>query len=263
MTAVGGSHVDAVYSGQMSSASSPVPFDDSAPKLQSSKIDREDTIELLGLVAHIESNSFLQVSLAAAAAPAPEQRLRLSRVAGRALERQELMLNRMVELGLSPEAAAECMFGFDGTFDDYNARTEPSTLWESLLKEYVGHGVADDFCRIIARNLDARTREVVTTVLDGGVTSDTAVDTLAQAAQEDEVLASRLALWGRRLVGEALSVVQALIAERAALGHLIEAAIADSFAGDREKAPADSNAWLFAQLTAEHTRRMSRLGLAA
>lgn len=222
-----------------------------------------DTLELLGLIAHIESNSFFQVSLAAAAAPAPEQRLRLSRVAGRALERQELMLTCMVEHGLSPDAAAECMFGFGDTFDDYNARTEPSTLWESLLKEYVGHGVADDFCRIISRKLDDRTREVVTTVLDGGVTSDTAIDILAQAASEDEVLASRLALWGRRLVGEALSVVQVLVAQRPALCHLIDAAIADTFAADPESAPADSNAWLFAQLTAEHTRRMGRLGLAA
>lgn len=253
----------AVYSSLMNPANSPVPFDDPATDAAGGTAPTSDALELLALIAHIEGNSFLQVSLAAGAAPDPAQRLRLSRVAGRALERQESMLNCMVEHGLPEEGAAERMFAFGGTFDDYNARTEPSTMWESLLKEYVGQGVADDFCRIIARKLDERTREVVTRVLDGSMTSDTAVEALAAGVTADEVLSSRLALWGRRLVGEALSMVQVLVSERPALTHLIEATVADVFADDAENLPADSNAWLFAQLTAQHTRRMSRLGLAA
>lgn len=247
----------------MNPANSPAPSPETPTVVGEGTAPISDALELLALIAHIEGNSFLQVSLAAAAAPDPVHRLRLSRVAGRALERQEAMLSCMSEHGLSAEDAAERMFAFGGTFDDYNARTEPSTMWESLLKEYVGQGVADDFCRIIARKLDERTRSVVTTVLDGSLTTETAVDTLAQAAESDEVLASRLALWGRRLVGETLSMVQVLISERAALGHLIDATVADVFADDPDNIPADSNAWLFAQLTAQHTRRMSRLGLAA
>ncbi len=253
----------AVYSGLMNPANSSVPFDEPAAAAVGGTAPISDALELLGLIAHIEGNSFLQVSLAASAAPDPAQRLRLSRVAGRALDRQEAMLDCMVEHGMSPEDAAERMYAFGGTFDDYNARTEPSTMWESLLKEYVGQGVADDFCRIIARRLDPRTSEVVTTALDGSMTSDLAVETLEQAANSDDVLASRLALWGRRLVGEALSMVQVLVTERPALEHLVAATVADTFADDQDNTPADSNAWLFAQLTAQHTRRMSRLGLAA
>ncbi len=253
----------AVYSGLMNPAQSSVPFDEPAAAAVGGTAPISDALELLGLIAHIEGNSFLQVSLAASAAPDPAQRLRLSRVAGRALDRQEAMLQCMTDHGLPAADAEERMYAFGGTFDDYNARTDPSTMWESLLKEYVGQGVADDFCRIIARRLDPRTREVVTTVLDGSMTSDSAVETLAHAAGSDEVLSSRLALWGRRLVGEALSMVQVLIHERPALEHLVAATVAETFADEPDKTPADSNAWLFAQLTAQHTRRMSRLGLAA
>ena len=255
--------LNAVYSGGMSQA----PLQNPPAATAAPAIDLGDTLELLGLIAHIESNAFVQVATAAAQAVAPDQRLDLSRIAGKALARQELVLERMTQLGLSGEAADEKMFEFDETFNDYNARTEPSDLWEALLKEYVGHGVADDFCRIIASGLDPETLEVVTTALDGGVASDTAVDVLARASATDEVLSSRLALWGRRLVGEALSVVQVLLAQRPAIAHLVARAIEREAArgvdSDEAKRPTDSHAWLFSQLTASHTRRMGRLGLAA
>ena len=69
----------------------------------------------------------------------------------------------------------------------------------------------------------------------------------------DATLAPRLALWGRRLVGESLNVVQHVLAQHAEIAALLSR----SLPGDEPQAR------LFARMTAEHTRRMDRLGLPA
>lgn len=230
-----------------------------------------DVVDLLALVAHLEATAFLRLAGAAAAAPAPEQRLYLSRMAGATLARQERVLAELGRLD-SSQAPEARMFTFDHVFDDYEARTAPSSWWEEIMKSYVGHGVAEDFCRIVVDAVDPATRSIVCEVLDGGSASAESVEVVATAAGQDEVLAARLALWGRRLVGEAMSVVQSLLVEHAFLTRLLEAAIvrrdgeqvALAEPGTTPDAvPEDRAAWLFSQLTAAHTRRMERLGLAA
>ena len=101
--------------------------------------------------------------------------------------------------------------------DDFDARTQPGSWWERLLKSYVGYGVADDFCRLAAEGLDAGSRAVVLEVLDDASHAELAVAELDAAGSADGVLTARLALWGRRLVGEALGVVQRLLVQRPAL----------------------------------------------
>ncbi|SDC37001.1 tRNA-(MS[2]IO[6]A)-hydroxylase (MiaE)-like [Sanguibacter gelidistatuariae] len=214
-----------------------------------------DTLELLGFIAYTELTTFTRLAGAATTAPTPEHQLRLVRLAGDAVSRMERILARIGELDGDPDAQ---LLAFDGTFDDYNARTVPGTWWENLLKGYVGNGVADDFCRIAVDGLDAQTRALVIEVLDDNRNAEMSVRVLADAASGDAVLASRLALWGRRLVGDALGLLQNLATRNDALGRLV-------LDGARQRAGAADvdQSWVFAQLTAEHTRRMGRLGLAA
>ncbi|GAA3212190.1 ferritin-like fold-containing protein [Oerskovia jenensis] len=225
-----------------------------------------DVIGLLGLIAYTELATFGRLAADAANAPTLAQRHQLSRHAGKMLARHERVLERIADLGGDPEAE---MGAFDGIFDDFENRTPSSTWWEGVLKGYVGHGVADDFCRLAADGLDDQSRALVLEILSDGVDSERSATVIADAAAADPVLASRLALWGRRLVGEALGLVQTLLAEREGLSRLL----ADG-AGHRTESgtpgpadvtgtAADRQAWVFSQLTAEHTRRMGRLGLAA
>lgn len=218
----------------------------------------DDTVELLGLVAYTELGAF--GLLAGDAAHAPSLRLRqdFSRLAGALLARQEQVLDLARERG---SHADDVMAPFDGVLDDFHARTHPASWWEGVLKGYVGLGVADDFCRLLADGLGPQDRDPLVAVLD--VEDPTpAQDAVGAAAAQDPVLASRLALWGRRLVGEALSLVQQLLVTHPALAGLAaRAAQAATAAG--EGAPDDVQAWVFSRLTAEHTRRMGRLGLAA
>jgi hypothetical protein len=211
-----------------------------------------DTIELLGLVAQLEMVAFARLAADSALAPTLEQRLRLSRFAATSVANRDRVLARIAELGADPAAV---IGGFEHVLDDFDARTAPSTWWERLLTSYVGYGVADDFCRLAAGALDETSRALVLEVLDDVGHAELAVEELDVARADDEVLVSRLALWGRRLVGEALGVVQTLVGTRPALARLVGAAY-----GLPE---GEGAARLFGELTAQHTRRMTRLGLTA
>jgi len=237
-----------------------------------------DAVELLGLVAQLEHTAFVRLAADSALAPDVTQRLALSRFAAAAVERRDRVLARIEELGGDAAAALQ---PFEAALTDFDERTQPSSWWERLLKAYVGYGVADDFCRLAARGLDDRSRDVVLEVLEDASHAELAVAELDAAGSSDTVLASRLALWGRRLVGEALGTVQRLLTQRPALERLVRAGAAapadervapDGVAPDGEAgnaaatggAPAaNAPAKLFSELTAEHTRRMGRLGLTA
>ena len=211
-----------------------------------------ETIELLGLVAHLEHEAFTRLAADAALAPGMDVRLALSRFASTAVTNRDQVLARIAELGADPQAT---LGQFDHVLDDFDARTCPSTWTERLLTSYVGYGVADDFCRLLASRLDATSAALVVAVLDDTAHADLAVAAIAQAGQDDDVLVSRLALWGRRLGGEALGVVQALLTSRPALLALAsDAPSAEGHTGTGS---------LFGSLTGQHTRRMGRLGLTA
>ncbi|HYQ75438.1 ferritin-like fold-containing protein [Cellulomonas sp.] len=231
-----------------------------------------DTVELLGLVAHLQHVAFNRLAEDARVAPSTAQQLELSRLAAAAVDRRDRVLARVVELGGEPE---RCLGAYARLLEDFDSRTQPSTWWERLLRSYVADGVSDDFCRIAASAVDDRSRALLLEVLDDAEHANLAVGELEAAGAQDEVLVSRLALWGRRLVGEALGVVQQAMSAHPALGRLVtrreaEARSAEeAAAAPAPEAPAAPEAdgaapaKLFGELTAEHTRRMSRLGLTA
>jgi len=224
----------------------------------STALELADAVELLGLVAQLEHVAFGRLAADAALAPTIEQRLELSRFAAGAVDRRDRILARITEIGGDP---VEAVRQYDHVLDDFDARTPPSTWWERLLKAYVGYGVADDFCRLAAEGLDEGSRLVVLEVLDDASHAELAVAELDAAGSVDGVLTARLALWGRRLVGEALGVVQRLLVQHPALVRLVALGSARS---PVDGAPADgAPTKLFGELTAQHTRRMARLGLTA
>ncbi len=221
------------------------------------RADRTDVLTLLGLVAHLELVAFTRLAADSAVAPTLDQRLQLMRFSSGAVDRLDRIFAHIESLGGSPDLE---LSRFSHALDDFDARTTPGSWWERLLTAYVGYGVADDFCKAAAAGLDDETRDLVMDVLDGASHAELTVATLAAAAHGDAVLTSRLALWGRRLVGEALGVVQKLLVSQPGLARL-------ALDGGDEPArrPADPEAMtrLFGRLTAEHTRRMGRLGLTA
>lgn len=211
-------------------------------------------LAVLGLLANSELVAFSRLAADAAVAPELRDRLELCRLGGVATQRLARLAERVADLGGDlPDVVAP----FLGTYVDFDARTPAGTWCERLLKAYVGYGVEDDVARLLAAGVDPQTRATVDAVLDDDGHAGFVVDRLTTAMAGDPVLASRLALWGRRLVGEALGVVQRMITDHGELRTLLEEALPR---GNGEAALLQR---VFAVLTAEHTRRMDRLGLTA
>ncbi|NTW41900.1 MAG: hypothetical protein HGA44_18800 [Cellulomonadaceae bacterium] len=210
--------------------------------------EADAALPVLGMLAYGEVAAFTRLAADSAMAPSLTARLALARQAGLAVARLERVAVRVRELGGELEPV---MAPFAGVLVEFDRRTPPSTWWERLLKGYVGYGVSDDFSRIVAQALDPVTRELVEDVLADQGEAAMVVESLAAAGAIDATLASRLALWGRRLVGESLGVVQNVLAHHPEIEALLERACPG----------ADPQQKLFASLTAEHSRRMERLGL--
>ncbi|MCL2424574.1 MAG: ferritin-like domain-containing protein [Micrococcales bacterium] len=223
--------------------------------------EHADAVELLALVATLEDHAFVRFAADAVNAPTADQRLTRSRMAALAVVRRDRVLDRLVELGADQ---AEQVARFDRVLDDFDARTEPKTWAERLLRGYVGCGVSDDLCRLAAWGVDAQSRDLVLDVLDDADHVETAVAALCDACADDAALSSRLALWGRRVVGESLQTVSQLLSSRPGLARLaargLLASVGTGEGPSQEPQPASS---VLNQLTAEHTRRMSKLSLTA
>ncbi len=141
------------------------------------------------------------------------------------------------------------------TFESFHAHTAPRDWLEGLVKAYVGDGLAADFYREIAAFLDHGTRDLVIASLDNSGQSEFVVDRVRAAIAEDPRVGGRLALWGRRLMGEALSQAQRVAAERDALAALLAGGV------DRPGMDLAALGRMFTRLTENHAARMEKLGL--
>lgn len=215
---------------------------------------RVAVIDLLGGLAYSELSAFERLTYDATSAPTLEDKVALAAMAVREFGHFERLRDRLVELDGDPFAAME---PFHAPVDAFHEHTAPSDWLESLIKAYVGDGLAADFYREIAAYLDGATRDLILTTLDNTGQSEFVVDRVRRAIEADPRIAGRLALWGRRLMGEALSQAQRVAAERDALTTLLVGGV------DRPGMDLAAIASMFGRLTETHMARMSALGLQA
>jgi hypothetical protein len=205
--------------------------------------------DLLGVLSYGALVAFDQLGADARLAPDLRRRAALSEMAAAELSSYRRLADRLLELGTDP---VEAMTPFVRSLDAYHSSTRPRDWLEGLVKAYVGDGIADDFYREVAGGLPEPDRTLVLDVLHDERYAEFAVTEVRLAVAADATLAGRLGLWARRLVGEAVTQAQQVVAERPALVALVS-----SFApGD----PAGFAA-LIERLTVGHTERMNRLGL--
>jgi rubrerythrin len=212
------------------------------------EVDTRAVVDLLGALAYAELTAFDRLAEDARLAPTLGGRAALADMAVAEMGHFTRLRERLVELGADP---TEAMTPFVRALDSFHESTRPSTWLESLVKAYVGDGLAADFYREIAAFLPDPDRALVLSVLADTGHAEFAVREVRAAIKADRTVGGRLALWGRRLVGEAMSQSQAVIAEHDRLAQLIIEGTGDLAGVGR----------LIERITAAHTDRIKKLGL--
>ncbi|MFF4949370.1 ferritin-like fold-containing protein [Streptomyces chattanoogensis] len=214
---------------------------------------RAAVIDLLGALAYGELSAFERLAEDAKLAPTMDDKAELAKMASAEFHHFERLRERLAQIEAEPNEAME---PFAAALDEFHRQTAPSDWLEGLVKAYVGDSIASDFYREVAARLDSDTRDLVLTVLDDTGHASFAVEKVRAAIEAEPRVGGRLALWARRLMGEALSQAQRVVADRDALSTMLVGGVADGF----DLAEVGR---MFSRITEAHTKRMAALGLAA
>ena len=211
-------------------------------------------VDLLAAISYGEMSAFDRLAEDAKMAPTLQDKAELAAMASTEFGHFCGLRERLEQIGADPFAAME---PYRAAFDAFHARTAPSDWLEGLIKAYVGDGLATDFYREIAEFVDADSRTLIIESLQDAGQSAFVVDRVRKAIEADPRVGGRLALWGRRLMGEALAQAQRVAAERDALSALLSGGV------DRPGMDLAAIGRMFTRLTENHSKRMETLGLAS
>ncbi|MFD4181968.1 ferritin-like fold-containing protein [Rhodococcus sp. NPDC058514] len=204
--------------------------------------------ELFAVLAYGEISAFYRLAEDAQMSPTLQGKVALASMAAAEMSHFETLQSALTARGHDVYAAME---PFVAPLDGYHASTHPSTWLESLVKAYVGDGIAADFYLEIADSLDPSVAAVVREVLAETGHSEFVVHEVSAAVRSSKQDKDRLMLWGRRLLGEAITQAQFVMAQRQDLTELVITASGDL----------TGIAAMFDRMQERHAERMTVLGL--
>jgi hypothetical protein len=202
-----------------------------------------DLLTFLGKAAYLQLTIFENLGRAMAIAPTTDAKEVLSRVAALSLAKHHGLTAEIRRHGEEPGTVME---PFTTAIDEYQRNTEGGDWFEELLACHITAGFLDDFFVRLAAGLPSDYSARVTAVLRADSGSELLADELRTAIEANDKLDSRLAMWGRRLVGDTMLIARST---------LTPGANRDS---DEQRIEP-----VFTELIAAHTRRMDGLGLTA
>lgn len=204
--------------------------------------------ELFSLLAYGEVAAFYRLTEEARMAPDMRGRINMARMAAAEMGHYELLRSTLEARGVDVLPA---MTRYAPALEQYHRLTTPSTWLEALVKTYVGDAMAADLYLAIAGSLPDEVADVVRAVLAETVHSQFVVAEVRSAVNASGRQRSRLALWSRRLLGEAITQAQYVLADR---DELVDLVLAGGGLGQVTD--------LFDRLQRTHDDRMRQLGLA-
>ena len=176
--------------------------------------------ELFSLLAYGEVAAFYRLTDEARMAPNLSGRINMARMAASEMRHYELLHTTLESRGVDVLAA---ITGYAPALENYHRLTMPSTWLEALVKTYVGDAMAADLYLAIANSLPDDVAGVVREVLGETVHSQFVVAEVRAAVTSSGRQRSRLALWSRRLLGEAITKAQYVMADHDELVDLVVA----------------------------------------
>lgn len=212
--------------------------------------DHPGVDELLALLAYGEVAAFYRLTEEAKMAPNLAGRINMASMAAAEMQHYEVLRDALAHRGVDVVPA---MARYASTLDDYHRLTTPSTWTEALVKAFVGDALAADFYREIADILPDEVANVVRAVLSETGHSQFVVEEVRAAIADSDRERSRLALWSRRLLGEAITQAQYVLADHDELVDVVMSGAGGGLSHMTE---------FFDRLQRTHAERMQQLGLA-
>ena len=205
--------------------------------------------DLFALLAYGEVAAFYRLTDEARMAPDLSGRINMAQMAAAEMGHYGLLREALQQRGVDVQ---EAMAAYAPVLESYHSQTIPRTWLEALVKTYIGDALAADFYLEIADALPEEVAGVVREVLAETGNSQFVVSEVRAAVTASQQQRHRLALWSRRLLGEAITQAQYVLAERDELVDLVVSGT-DGLGHLAE---------FFERLQRTHADRMAELGLA-
>ncbi|NBQ92490.1 MAG: hypothetical protein EBT82_02160 [Micrococcales bacterium] len=214
----------------------------------------------LGQLAYLQLSNFEIITAALKYSPNTQYKAELSEAAARSFDKYRQLSKKLVELGADP---AEQMNPFKERIAIFHSNTSGLDWYEVVIKVYLTSGLLDDFYARLAGGLSEELQSEVQRALRDTAFEKFAKRVLTEAVQSDPVLGSRLALWGRRLMGDVLLELRAAFDNRK-LAHIPKTKLLSVEEENQVNLEAYSKLEpLISELTGAHSLRMEEIGLAA
>ncbi|GAB3230524.1 ferritin-like fold-containing protein [Mycolicibacterium hippocampi] len=204
--------------------------------------------ELFALLAYGEVAAFYRLTEEARMAPNLRGRINMASMAAAEMNHYEVLRDALERRGVDVVPA---MTKYASALENYHRLTTPSTWLEALVKTYVGDAMAADFYLETAGSMPDEVADVVRSVLSETGHSQFVVGEVRDAVTASDRQRHRLALWSRRLLGEAITQAQYVLADHDELVDLVMSGGGLSQMTD-----------FFDRLQHTHSTRMRELGLA-
>lgn len=219
-----------------------------ASKAPAATAEHPGVVELFALLAYGEVAAFYRLTDEARMAPNLRGRINMASMAAAEMNHYELLRDALERRGVDVVPA---MTRYASALENYHRLTTPSTWLEALVKTYVGDALAADFYLEIAGSMPGEVGDVIRSVLSETGHSQFVVGEVRAAVTASDRQRHRLALWSRRLLGEAITQAQYVLADHDELVDLVMSEGGLSQMTD-----------FFDKLQNTHQARMRELGLA-
>ena len=202
-----------------------------------------DITRYLGQAAYLQLSIFETLTGCLDNAPSTAAKEAVSEIAAVSLTKHRGLVAEIERRG---DDAGTVMAPYSQRIDEFRRTTLGADWHETLITCYVTAGILDELFVSLAAGLPGDYPAKMTALLSGDEESQLLASMLRDAIDANPHLASRLAMWGRRLVGDTLLMARAALA------------LPDNTAPDDARLEP-----VFTELIAAHTRRMDDLGLTA